>query len=82
MGGGQAEQVLQVVALGEAEASGVRLRVSARLRSRWAPSPHATSAFEVALGSPLRGCSGRVPNRSPSSPRRTSSPPGYRLSWG
>lgn len=60
-GRGQAEQVLQVVALGEAEASGVRLRVSTR------PPASALDGlpllvhpvlFEVALGSPLRGCSG------------------------
>lgn len=48
VGGDQAMLMLQVVALGEAEASGVWLK-SPRLRSclhcRWFPSPRATSAF-------------------------------------
>lgn len=61
VGGDRAAQMLQVVALGEAEASGVWLRVPACLPASaldGLPLLVHPVPFEAVLGSPLRGCSG------------------------
>ena len=61
VGGDQAMRMLQVVALGEAEASGVWLRVPTCILASAVdglPLLVQTVPFEAVLGSPLRGCSG------------------------